>query len=855
MSNSNSTVSVGKTDFPLRSKSDDHRPLPLLNPSSGGLFRLLDGPPYANGLPHLGHVLNKHLKDVVARSAASLGHSLEWRPGWDCHGLPLELAVEKLGGNRQDPVSFVQQARHYATQQALGQKQVFEQQGWAAQWDQPWHTQDPAMEANTLRVFADLLDRGVVDVRFSCVPWCGVCQSTLSNAEQEEKEVERTTMVVPFYLDEKEALLSWTTTPWTLPLHQVLVVNPEGTYCRLEKGDEYAWVAEPQAKLWAEKLGAKVTGVVCQGEQLAGRTYKTPWKEGVVQSDDSVLVDAGTGVLHAVPGLSELDTALGARREWPVYDFVQPNGVLQHSPCEAQNGVKVGELANACVYDAYQNTVWMLKSSQTLEVAHCWRHHTPLLSRPSRQVFLHLDNQVRARADALLTQLEMHPPQSRQRLKSSMESRPDWCVSRQRTWGVPLALFLDKESGQPHALASHWMRRVADRVEKEGVEAWWSLPTQTWLLDEESEDNVVRVNDVLDVWFDSGCVPQYLGQGDVVVEGTDQHRGWFQSCLWLSAALDQDLPFKRVLTHGFVLDQSGDKLSKSRGGDKGKLSWTSYPTDVVRLWALSGQDGHDKVWSEKTVENSQSLLARLRGVVRFLLSNALPELDVNPDLYHDQFPVWDRYWWDKLEQVSQDCLVGWKKGHFHEHMVQLQQFAEVFSAVVLGSWKDRLYCAPAHTAERQQLDRVLKACLGHWELVLSALTPRLMQEAKQYWPCGVSALPSPLLTKEEKGEVEAVLHVRKELKPVLESLVGQKGGNTTRRFSGWKEAPQWEGQLLADALDVGEFYPEAVAWEEAVAVLEGWVGKSPNCVCPRCRKAQPVWVGEVCQVCSDRLGC
>lgn len=850
------TVSVGKTNFPLRSQSEDRHPLPLLDPGQGSLFRLLDGPPYANGAPHLGHVLNKHLKDVVARSASALGHSLEWRPGWDCHGLPLELAVEKLGGNRQDPVSFVAQARSYANEQALGQKKVFEQQGWAAQWDQPWHTQDPMMEANTLRVFAQLLDRGVVDVRFTSVPWCPVCQSTLSNAEQEEKEVSRTHMVVPFYLSEKQALLSWTTTPWTLPLHQALVVNPEANYCLLKKEDQTAWVAQDQALHWAKQLDATLLDNVCQGKDLMGQSYTTPWGEFKVQGDNNVLPKAGTGVLHCVPGLSDLDTVLGDRHGWAVKDFVQQNGVLHQSPCFEQNGLKAGEKANQVVVESYGEKVWVLVQHQQVEVSHCWRHHVPLLSRPSRQVFLRLDERVRNNAKNLLERLEMHPPQSRQRLKSSMETRPDWCVSRQRTWGVPLALFLDKTTGKPHAKASEWMRRVADEVQQDGVQVWWSKPSSYWLQQDAHEKDLLRVDDVLDVWFDSGCVPQYLGQGDVVVEGTDQHRGWFQSCLWLSAALDQDLPFRRVLTHGFVLDQSGEKLSKSKGGDKGMQNWSSSSTDVVRLWALSGQDGHDKVWSATTVDASLALLSRLRGLVRFMLSNSLPQDQCKSDVSLEDLPSWDRYWWKEVERVTQYALQEWKMGHFHEPLVCVQQFAENFSAVVLGSWKDRLYCAPYQTKERQQLDVVLKACLGHWGKLLSVLTPRLMQEARPYFPVDAKALPSLALSKQEEQDVECVLVCRNQLKPVLENLVTQKGGNTTRRFSGFPNAPVWPGQLLADALDVGQWDNQESPWSGAVCVEGfGWVGKSPDHVCPRCRRAQTYFNSEVCLVCEERLTC
>jgi isoleucyl-tRNA synthetase len=715
------------------------------------------------------------------------------------------------------------------------------------------------MEAGTLRVLAQLLDRGLLDVRFTAVPWCPMCASTLANAEQEDRLVTVPAWLVPFELTDGSALLSWTTTPWTLPLHRALVLNADAEYVELALGEHKAWVCEPTADHWCEALGALRTGAVRDGANFSGMTYRTPWTTGRVVVDSAVLASAGTGALHAVPGLSELDTELGRRHGWELLQHLTTDGMVMLSPCESQNGLAAGPMSNAPVRPLYETSPWFRELPYKSAQPHCWRHHTPLLTRASRQVFLRLDSSVRARAEDMVSEMEFTPESGRARLLSTMRTRPDWCLSRQRTWGVPLALFLERATGQPHALASKWMHRVADALSCEGVEAWWARDPDEWVADDVDPSTVECVDDVLDVWFDSGCVPQLLGNADVVVEGTDQHRGWFQSCLWLAAALDQPLPFKRVVTHGFVMDADGTKLSKSKGGDKNanKLeTWQDLPTDVVRVWALSGTDGNDKAWTADTVLAAKGVLARWRGVLRFLVANLLPGVG-RGDM--KSAPAWDRYWVEQCRLHTNKVLELCGDGRMGEAVSCLQVFAEAFSSQALGSWKDRLYCAPAATNERQQLDCVARACLAYWHRSLSVLTPRLAAEACGYFTPLTGELNAPPLTGVELDEVNRVLDLRAALAPAAEVLARDKGGAVIRRLSGWGNAPVWGGQLLADALDVGQYVasdhalPQVVVELNSTDVTLGF-GRSPDPVCPRCRRAQHAWEGDWCGVCAERLG-
>ena len=855
-------VLVGKTDYPLRSQPELRGPLSLSYTHSGApSFRLLDGPPYANGLPHLGHVLNKHLKDAVARAAHASSFNVEWRPGWDCHGLPLELAVEKQGFSRHRRSEFTAAARLYATEQAGLQSDVFQQQGWCAQWDKPWHTHDYNMEAGTLRVLASLLDQDRLAVRFTAVPWCPRCGSTLSGAEQEEGAVTTTAWLVPFEMETGVKLLSWTTTPWTLPFHRSLVVNPSATYVLLEKAGEYAWVSEDTSERWMTVLEAQKTGQHCLGADLADAKYLSPWTSGRVASSQKVLSAAGTGVLHAVPGLSELDTDLAADHGWEVLQHLSVHGRLLESPCEGQEGTLAGsEEAQVGVSKAYEDSVWFAQMPYQTEHPHCWRHKVPLLTRASRQLFLTLDQATRDRAAQMVDKVAFTPEVGRARLQNAMKDRPDWCLSRQRTWGVPVALFLDKKTGQPHPLASKWMRRVADGLEKEGVDAWWNTASDVWVGDDACLDDLERMDDVLDVWFDSGCVPQLVGAGDVVVEGTDQHRGWFQSCVWVAAALGTDLPFSRVACHGFVLGPDGLKLSKSTGGDKGGgknvPAWSSLPTDVVRLWALGGTEGHDKVWSQETLQAAQSACSRFRGVLRFMLANTLPQEALSEDELLS-LPVWDRYWCARSAEVSQKVVALCLEAKTGEALSLLVPFAEEFSALALGSWKDRLYCAPEHTDERKALNAVLSSCLTAWHKMLGVMTPRLVAEAEGFMPMQAHPEFYPTLSKDERKQVKRVVGLREAMGPALEELGRAKVGPGRRRVVLPEGFAQWPGQLLADALDVGQVSEEKtglleVSLSDTFTLDKVWVGQSPDPVCPRCRRAQSFWVGEVCKPCNER---
>lgn len=857
-------VHVGHTAFPLKlttPQADRAWPVP---PGAGPTFRLLDGPPYANGALHLGHLLNKHLKDLTVRAAAAAGHPVEWLPRWDCHGLPVEVNVERAGHQRAEALAFVQAARGYAAGQVEAQRTTFETQGLSAEWDHPVCTMDPDQQAATLRVVAELLDRERLVVRREPTPWCPTCRSTVAGAEQESRAVSRTNAWVPFFLADGEVLLSWTTTPWTLPFHAGLVLHPQAPYRAFTWSGRRVWVSDaswPQVQRAFE--GAQLESEERLGQELDGRTYRTAWGQlRVVHTDARVQPAAGTGCLHAVPAFDPFDAALGRQWEWEVTEVLGEDGVLGPSAWPPLVGMRAGEPASAVVLawlsKQAEVSPWLRQWSETVEVPCCWRHQTPLLVRPSRQVFLAMTEDLRAQGMALADTVTWAPTNAKDRVRALMLTRPDWCLSRQRTWGVPLALLLDPLSGQPHVHAAEVVRRVAAAVATEGVEAWWSSPKSRWTEGMTVEPQAVWVNDVLDVWFDSGAVGVHQGvHAEVVVEGHDQLRGWFQACLWVAAALDRPAPFRMVACHGFVVDAQGRKLSKSTGGDaaaKGAAPhWSTLPADVVRLWAAMGEMGADRPWSPATVTAAQQAYARLRNSVRFALAN-VPEAawrHTGPWASHD-WPALDRWNLDVGQQTWHQARADFLAGRPDAAVRAVTGYVDQhLSRGLYDRLKDRLYCAPEGSAARAHAVGALRTAAEQLLTMLEVVAPQLRAEVETWLPSGRCPMGhlNLVLSPAEAQWVTESQQVRDHLNAHWETL-GAKGGLERARLTldhTWP-VPVWEAQ---EALGVGQWVrrdpganPLPTVWGPAR------VEPSSDPLCPRCRRPGATETG-VCPPCAQ----
>ncbi|MFO7703709.1 MAG: isoleucine--tRNA ligase, partial [Halopseudomonas sp.] len=604
MTDYKATLNLPQTDFPMKAGLPTREPETLKRLDSIELYHkirevsrgrpsfvLHDGPPYANGDIHIGHAVNKILKDMITRSKTLSGFDAPYVPGWDCHGLPIEHKIEVTHGKHLEPAKTRELSRAYATKQIEGQKADFIRLGVLGEWDNPYKTMDFANEAGEIRVLGKLVEKGFVFKGLKPVNWCFDCGSALAEAEVEYADKQSPTIDVGFPCAEPEKLAAafdlsalpklaqmviWTTTPWTIPANQALNVHPEFNYALVDVGDRLLVLAEELIESCLARYGR--TGEIIArttGERLELINFRHPFYDRLspVYLADYVELGAGTGIVHSAPayGVDDFHTC---KRYGMVNDDilgpVQGNGVYVDS-LEFFGGQFIWK-ANPNVVAKLEEVGCLLANEQVSHsYMHCWRHKTPVIYRATAQWFIGMDTQphegvpLRQRALAAIEQTDFVPAWGKQRLHNMIAGRPDWCISRQRTWGVPIPLFLHKQSGELHPRSIELIEQVAQKVEQGGIEAWFSMEASE-LLGAEAEQ-YDKISDTLDVWFDSGTTHLHVMRGshpmghkegplaDLYLEGSDQHRGWFHSSLLTGAAIDGHAPYKGLLTHGFVVDE------------------------------------------------------------------------------------------------------------------------------------------------------------------------------------------------------------------------------------------------------------------------------------------------------------
>ncbi|MES2884251.1 MAG: isoleucine--tRNA ligase, partial [Pseudomonadota bacterium] len=567
-------------------------------------FYFLDGPPYANGDIHIGHAVNKVLKDMVVKAERLNGKLAPFVPGWDCHGLPIELMVEKKFGKVGEKLSaaeFRAHCREYAAEQIERQKADFKRLGILADWDKPYLTMQPAYEAEQLRVLSRICERGHVVRGFKPVHWCLDCGSSLAEAEVEYQDKQSTSIYVRFPLEtgtlrrvewdagtaivEKVSAVAWTTTPWTLPANEALCVNPEISYLlvrghKAEQGSELILVAKNCLASFASATGFMVEAIEYEfvnAHQFCRlhselRVHR-PLDNALVPivGGEHVTTDAGTGLVHTAPAHGVEDFGVGIAYTLPMKNPVGSNGVYA-TGTPVVEGLHVRKAEEPILAALEASGALLHKATITHSYPHCWRHKSPLIFRATPQWFISMDKAgLRRDALAAIKATRWIPAWGEERIAGMIRDRPDWCISRQRFWGVPLALFIDRATQEPHPDTAALLLRVADAVEARGLEAWFGSTPADWGVDEVQYE---KGTDTLDVWFDSGVAQpaSFVGNGqaapeqcDIYLEGSDQHRGWFHSSLLTRIATHGIAPYKSVLTHGFTVDEQGRKMSKSLG--------------------------------------------------------------------------------------------------------------------------------------------------------------------------------------------------------------------------------------------------------------------------------------------------
>jgi len=730
-------------------------------------FVLLDGPPYANGTIHLGHAVNKVLKDVIVKSRTLDGFDAPYIPGWDCHGLPIEMQVEKTHGRvgaKLDAKAFRAACRQYAQSQVDSQRIDFKRLGVLGDWEHPYMTMQPRYEAEQLRAFARIIANGHLYKGFKPVHWCLNCRSALAEAEVEYENhtspsiyvrfpvVDPVELAQRFHLEATDRLplpasvAIWTTTPWTLPANRAVALHPQFDYALVEfnlgLGRERLILAAERLETVLPQLGIETMNLVAtvKGAELEGLMLAHPFydRQVPVVLGDHVTLDAGTGAVHTAPGHGLDDYVVGRRYGLETENPVGGDGrFLPATPLFAGEGVFE---ANPHVIEVLKEQGRLLKSEPYQHsYPHCWRHKTPVIFRATPQWFISMEQAgLRQATLEAIKHVDWMPDWGEQRITGMIAGRPDWCISRQRTWGVPLPLFVHKETGALHPRTAELIEAVALRVEKEGIDAWFELDPAALLgADAPLYD---KAADVMDVWFDSGVAhfavakmrPEVGFPADLYLEGSDQHRGWFHSSLLTSVAMHGRAPYHGVLTHGFTVDEKGRKMSKSLGNILVPQKLTNtLGADVVRLWIAATDYANEMSVSDEILKRTADSYRRIRNTLRFLLGNLDgfdPALHLLP---WSELVAIDRWAIAQSFALQNSVVTAYRNYEFHDIYQQVHNFCVVeMGGFYLDIIKDRLYTTGAGSAARRSAQTAMYHIA---EAMVRWIAPILSFTAEETW--------------------------------------------------------------------------------------------------------------------------
>ncbi len=776
MSDYKDTLNLPETAFPMRGDLAKREPAMLKSWYDDNLYQkirdarkgrksfvLHDGPPYANGNIHIGHSVNKILKDIIVKSKTLSGYDAPYIPGWDCHGLPIELKVEGIVGKPGQKVSaaeFREECRKYARSQVDAQREDFKRLGVVGDWDNPYLTMNFETEAEIIRCLGKVVANGHFVKGFKPVHWCCDCRSALAEAEVEYYDHKSLSIDVRFkaaderavagiFAAEGEGPLSvviWTTTPWTLPANRAVCLNANIDYVLVQvKGEtsERLIYAEALYEEALKRAGIDNYEIIgrCRGSALENQRFLHPFLDFDVPIilGAHVTTDSGTGAVHTAPGHGMDDYVVGTKYSLEVFNPVNSEGAYKDDA-----PVFPGE----SVFKANPKVVELLKEKGALlhvenivhSYPHCWRHKTPIIFRATPQWFITMDGAgLRKKAMDAIKRVQWIPSWGQNRIEAMVENRPDWCISRQRTWGVPITLFVDKDTSELHPRTAELIEEVAKRVEKKGIQAWWDLDPKELLGDE--ADRYVKVPDTLDVWFDSGSThtsvvarrKEYAGSEiDMYLEGSDQHRGWFMSSLMLSLAINDREPYKQVLTHGFTVDGQGRKMSKSIGNVVSPQDVIKkLGADILRLWVASNDYSGEMTVSDEILKRSADSYRRIRNTARFLLAN-LNGFDPAKDaVAADRMVVLDRWAVDCAWRCQQDVLKAYEDYDFHQVVQKLMKFCSIdMGSFYLDIIKDRQYTAKKDSVARRSCQTALYLIC---EAMVRWMAPIMSFTADEIW--------------------------------------------------------------------------------------------------------------------------
>lgn len=910
----NKTLNLPNTDFPMRADLVKREPVwqkfwadrditrkAVEQNRPNGVFILHDGPPYSNGNIHMGHALNKILKDFIVKYKTVRGYSAPYVPGWDNHGMPIENEVTKeFRAKKQNPdkVALRKRCRSYAAEYVEKQKAQFLRLGVSGDWDHPYLTMTPHFEATIVRVFGELVEKGFVYRGLKPVLWCPVCETALADAEVEYHEHTSHSIMVKFPLlsDAKQLadglkdphVVIWTTTPWTIPANLAVAVHPD---------EEYSWVNTSLGTLlMATALIANVVDVcglewhevvrTSTGRELEGLVFKHPLydRESPVVLADYVTMTDGTGVVHTAPGHGEDDFRTGKRYGLDAYCPVDGSGHYNQTVGERLAGLHIKEANGVVIEWLRENGALLDHTPFEHQYPNCWRCRSALIFRATTQWFMSIDhNDHRQKCIESIKQTKWYPAQSINRITSMVEGRPDWCLSRQRSWGVNIPAFHCMDCGEV-LLDAQIIASVADKVEASSADVWYEQPAEFFLPEGQKcvgcgSTKFEKETDILDVWFDSGSTnravlesrPDLHWPADVYLEGSDQHRGWFNSSLMVGQATKGRAPYNTVITNGWMLDGQGRAMHKSLGNVISPLDVIAkYGADVMRLWVASVNYMEDVRLSYDILDRTSENFRRIRNTARFILGN-VSDFDVATQAVAeaDLLPL-DRWALARLREVMNNCRGFYDEFEFNKVYLEAHLFcAQDLSGFYLDVLKDRLYASKADSLERRSAQTVLLEICKRLAQVLAPIMTHTSEEIWQALPIADKQESVMLSTLECQDFTEADAAVVANWLPVLElrevvykAIEEFRQGGEMKRSQEAAVAvalPADQKAAIADytAMLADLFMVESVELTEGDTLL-ATISKAAGDKCPRCwliksdigaNTAQP----EVCGRCAEAL--